>query len=146
MPSNTTKPGEPTAVVERLYQATNAHDLEAIVGCFATDYRNDTPAHPDRGFTGNEQVRRNWTQILTAIPDVSARLVRSVEHGNEVWIEAEHSGTRPDGSIHQMAGVIIFTVDGALIRSARFYLEPVQHDGANADAAVAQQMRTQGVR
>jgi hypothetical protein len=33
----------PAAMVERLCAATNAHDLEAIVSCFATGYRNETP-------------------------------------------------------------------------------------------------------
>ena len=32
----------------RLERATNARDLDAVVACFARDYRNDTPAHPDR--------------------------------------------------------------------------------------------------
>jgi len=43
-------------MVERLRVATNAHDLEAVVSCFATDYRNETPAHPERGFTGTQEL------------------------------------------------------------------------------------------
>jgi ketosteroid isomerase-like protein len=135
-------PGGPTEVVERLYRATNAHDLDAIVSCFAVDYRNETPAHPDRSFTGNEQVRRNWTQILAAIPDITAAILQSVEQGEHVWIETVQSGTRPDGNRHQMGGVIIFRVTGDVITSARFYLEPVQSDGADADTAVRQHLRS----
>jgi hypothetical protein len=53
---------EPDALVYRLQRATNAHDLEAVVGCFAPDYRNETPAHPERGFAAgtllcNRQIR-----------------------------------------------------------------------------------------
>ena len=51
-------------VLGRLIQATNAHDIDAIVACFAPAYRNDTPAHPARSFTGRDQVRRTWEQIL----------------------------------------------------------------------------------
>ena len=40
------------AIVDRLRRATNDHDLEAVVACFTTDFRNETPAHPERGFTG----------------------------------------------------------------------------------------------
>src|SRR5215218_10143507 len=40
----------PAAVVERLLEAVNAHDLEAMVALFADDYQNETPAHPQRGF------------------------------------------------------------------------------------------------
>ena len=39
-------------MVDRLVQATNDHDLEALVDCFAVDYVNETPAHPARGFRG----------------------------------------------------------------------------------------------
>lgn len=60
------------AVLERLLDATNAHDLDALTDCFAVDYANETPAHPDRSFTVREQVRRNWTQIFTGVPDLKA--------------------------------------------------------------------------
>jgi SnoaL-like domain len=42
------------AVVRRLQDATNAHDIDAMVACFAPDYRNETPVHPARSFTGRE--------------------------------------------------------------------------------------------
>ena len=59
-------------VLARLERAANAHDVDALVACFAPDYRNDTPVHPERSFTGREQVRRNWEQIFAFIP-ISAR-------------------------------------------------------------------------
>lgn len=132
----TMRDGGPAALVERLHAATNAHDLEGIVACFAPDYRNETPAHPARGFTGREQVRRNWTQILGAIPDVRVELVRLAVDGDTVWTEVEHRGTRPDGTPHVLRGVIVFGVDGGLATWARFYLEPVEEGGADADEAV----------
>jgi ketosteroid isomerase-like protein len=57
------------AVVRRLQAATNAHDLDALVACFAPDYLSEIPAHPARSFRGSEQVRRNWTQILAGVPE-----------------------------------------------------------------------------
>jgi len=127
-------------VLARLERATNAHDLNALVACFATDYRNDTPAHPERGFTGREQVRRNWEQIFAAIPDLTARVLRSAVNGGEVWSEWEHRGTRRDGSAHVMRGVVIFGVGRGLLTWARFYLEPIQEGGENVDAAVRRQV------
>ena len=44
----------PMAAIERLVQATNAHDLEGIVSCFADDYTLEVPFHPARSFRGNE--------------------------------------------------------------------------------------------
>jgi len=132
---------EPIAVVKRLRDATNAHDLEGIVACFAPDYRNETPLHPARGFVGNEQVRRNWTHILAAIPDVSTEIVASVAEGDTVWSEWEHRGSRPDGSLHLMRGVIIFGLRDGVIATARFFLEPVDDTGEGVDAAVQRQVR-----
>jgi ketosteroid isomerase-like protein len=128
---------EPTAtMVERLRDATNAHDLDALVDCFAESYRNETPAHPGRGFTGREQVRANWQQIFAAVPDLTAAVQHSVTNGEEIWSEWEMRGTRPDGSPHLMRGVIIFGVSAGRASWARFYLEPVDPGDEGATVAV----------
>lgn len=134
----------PAAVVERLRRATNAHDLDAVAACFAVGYRNETPAHPARGFCGRERVRRNWEQIFTFVPDVVARVLQLVVDGDSVWSEWEHTGTRPDGSRHLMRGVVIFDVEDGEMASARFYLEPVEDDAGDVDSAVRRQV-TPGV-
>lgn len=136
--------GGPAALARRLCQATNDHDLPRLVACFAPGYRNATPAHPDRGFSGREQVRRNWEQIFAAIPDLRAEIVRSAVDGDTVWTEWEHRGTRPDGSRHLMRGVVIFGVADGLADWARFYLEPVREDGEGAGAAVRRQVGSGG--
>jgi len=123
----------PAVVVERLLAAINAHDLEATVACFADDYRNETPAHPQRGFRGNQQVRRNWTQLFAGVPDLQARLPRAVVDGNTVWTEWDISGTRGDGAAFLMRGVVIFGVTGAAISLARFYLEPVEETSGDVN-------------
>lgn len=130
----------PVALVEQLRQATNDHDLDAVVACFARDYRNETPNHPERSFTGRDQVRTNWTQIFAAIPDVRAEVLRCAVDGNTVWSEWEHHGTRSDGTAHIMRGVIIFGVVDGLASWARFYLEPVQEAAGGVDDAVRRQV------
>ena len=134
----------PAAMPRRLCQATNDHNLPELVACFAPGYRNTTPAHPQRGFTGREQVRRNWEQIFAAIPDLTSEILCSVVDGNTVWTEWEHRGTRPDGSRHLMRGVVIFGVTDGLADWARFYLEPVREGGGDADAAVRTQVGSGG--
>jgi ketosteroid isomerase-like protein len=109
-------------IVERLVAATNAHDLEALVNCFAPEYVNETPAHPARGFRGLDQVRRNWTTIFNAVPNITCRVTAAAVDGDRVWSEWEMTGTRRDGTPHAMAGVIIFDVAGNQIVAARFYL------------------------
>src|SRR3954453_17126743 len=88
---------EPLVVIERLRQATDDHDLDALVECFGETYRNETPAHPDRGFVGRNQVRANWQRIFTGVPDMQARIVRAVSDAGVVWSEWEMGGTRVDG-------------------------------------------------
>ena len=134
----------PAAMVERLQEATNDHYLDALVGCFAPDYRNETPAHPERGFTGRDQVAKNWTQIFSAIPDVRAKVLRYAVDGDTVWSEWEHRGTRPDGTAHIMRGVVIFGVVDGLASWARFYLEPVQDSSGSVDDAVRRQVSAGG--
>jgi ketosteroid isomerase-like protein len=122
--------GGPNAMLDRLLRATNRHDLEALVDCFAAEYRNETPVHPSRGFVGAEQVRRNWEMIFAHVPDVHARVLRRIVDGDTVWSEWEMRGTRRDGSPHLMRGMILFGVRDARAAWARFYLEPAD-DGAD---------------
>jgi ketosteroid isomerase-like protein len=123
-------------VVNRLLTATNDHDIDALVDCFAAEYVNETPAHPLRDFRGRDQVRRNWTSIFAGVPDITAGVTMSAVAGNKVWTEWEMSGTRRDGALHAMAGVIIFGVQDDRIVSARFYLEPVERSSGDVNAAV----------
>jgi ketosteroid isomerase-like protein len=129
-------PCDPTTVVRRLAQATSEHDLEAIVDCFAEDYRNETPVHPARGFRGREQVRRNWAQILNGVPDIVASVLAVAVDGDTVWSEWLMTGTRRDGVTHEMRGVNIFEVVDGRVASARFYLEPVDRVSGTVDDAV----------
>jgi len=128
--------------LDRLVRATNSHDIDAVVACFADDYVNITPAHPSRGFTGSEQVRRNWTQIFAAVPDIEVGVVACAFDGGTAWSQWAMWGTRADGSAHQMAGVVIFEVEDDLARKATFFLEPVDDEPGTVDEAV----RTQVVR
>ncbi len=135
-------PDTPLAAIERLRAAMNAHDLEALVACFADDCVSEHPCHPDRSFTGADQVRRNWTQILGGVPDLHAVLVSSRADDDRVWCEWEWSGTRRDGVPHLMRGATITTVDQrGLIAHTRFYMEPVVRDGVGVDAQIRQAMQ-----
>jgi ketosteroid isomerase-like protein len=126
----------PRALLDRLVPAVNDHDLEGLVACFEPDYLNENPAHPHRGFRGNDQVRRNWTQIFGAVPDVRARVLRSAVDGTSLWTEWEMTGTRSDGAAFEMRGVFIFGVHGGRATWARMFLEPVEQVSGDVDAAV----------
>lgn len=131
----------PAEVVQRLVDVTNAHDLDALVGCFAPDYVNTTPAHPGRSFVGREQVRHNWAQLFGAMPDLRCQVLATAVDGPHVWSEWEMRGTRPDSSAHLMRGVLVFEVADGLVQSIRFYLEPVDQGASTVDDAVATAVR-----
>jgi len=124
------------ALADRVRDAVNRHDLDALARCFATNFVNETPTHPARSFRGREQVRKNWAQIFAAVPNLEADLVDVAIHDDTVWTEWEMRGTRLDGAQHLMRGVSIFEVVDDAFASVRFYLEPVEQAGVGIDAAV----------
>ena len=121
-------------VVERLMEATRHRDLDAIVDCFDPDVLSETPAHPARGFRGNQQVRENWTQILRGVPDLHQDLVAFAGDDRRAWCEWAWDGTRADGAPFAMRGVTIFDVARDRITGVRFHMEPVERDGPDGAA------------
>ncbi|HEV1996738.1 MAG TPA: nuclear transport factor 2 family protein [Candidatus Dormibacteraeota bacterium] len=126
----------PHPVIRRLQEAINAHDLDAMVACFASDVVSQQPVHPARSFQGNEQIRQNWTMILGGVPDLRAELLRSAQSGDTVWSEWHWSGTRVDGAAHEMRGVTVNQVKDDRIASVTFYMEPVEAGGADVETAI----------
>ncbi len=120
----------------RVEAAINAHDLDALTSCFAADYRLEMPCHPARDFVGRAQVRRNWTQLFGAFPDLRETMVRTCAVGDQVWAEWEMTGTRSDGRPMVMRGMSVWGERDGEIAWCRFYLEPVEVDDVDADAAV----------
>ena len=134
-------PNVTQVMVDRLVQATNDHDAEAVAACFAEDYENQTPVHPARGFRGRAQVRQNWEQIFAFVSDLRAEVISSAIDGDTAWTEWEMTGTRRDGTAHEMRGVVLFGVREGVAQWARFYLEPVDSAPGAVDEAVRRQVR-----
>lgn len=111
--------------------ALNAHDIDAFVDCFADDYDSAQPAHPDRAFSGREQVRTNWSTVFAGVPDFRAELVRADTVGDVEWSEWQWRGTGLD-----MAGVTVFGIRDGRVAWARLYMEPIEQAGAGIEAAV----------
>jgi hypothetical protein len=132
----------PMTILKRLVAAMNAHDLEAMVSCFADDYVNETPIHPLRGFRGNEQVRKNYSQIFANVPDLHACVPRSAVDGDTLWTEWDISGTRLDATAFLVRGVVILGIKGNAIASARFYLDSVEETSGDVNTHVRQVVAT----
>src|SRR5262245_41537371 len=121
-------------MMSRLGAAMNAHDLDAFVDCFASDYRSEQPAHPSRAFRGSDQVRENWASVFSGVPDFRAELLVSsttdagVEIGEWNW-----SGTHLDGTPFAMRGVIVLGIEAERVAWGRLYMDTVERDGADID-------------
>ena len=77
--SNNVADDEAVRLVERLRDATNSHDPDAVAACFTPDYHSETPLHPARSFTGRDQVRRNQEKVFTFVPSLSPDILPPIK-------------------------------------------------------------------
>jgi ketosteroid isomerase-like protein len=122
-------PPAPQQVFERMIQAANRHDLEAMVACYTEDYRSEQPFHPERNFTGPDGVRKNWSFFFATMPDYRIEVLNLTVGGDTVWAELHFHGTQLDGTRQSTRGVTLVGVRGDLISWARLYIELVQEPG-----------------
>ena len=118
--------GEYAELIERIVAAENSHDADEVAALVAEDYRSETPNHPERNFTGREQVRENWRAVFESTPDLDVELLRSAVDGNTIWTEWHMTGTQTDGTELDMRGVGIWGVEDGLLQWGRIYMEPVE--------------------
>ena len=129
-------------VMNRVLAALNAHDLDAFVECFASDYRSEQPVHPSRAFEGSDKVRENWTSVFAGVPDFQAELLTSVTTEDSVEIgEWRWRGTHTDGTPFAMQGVTVMGIEGQHIAWGRLYMDVVEQDGGDIDAMVRETYR-----
>lgn len=120
-----------SVVIEQMEEALNQHDLEAFLACFDPNYQSAQPAHPNRGFGGKEQVRKNWAAMFESFPDFEAQLFRHTADERVVWGEWRWRARELE-----LAGVTVMGVEGDRIVWARLYMEPVEEDGQDIDEAM----------
>jgi ketosteroid isomerase-like protein len=132
----TLTPDRSRAVVQRLCDAGNRHDLTALVECFAPDYVSEQPNHPDRAFRGREQVRKNWAAIFESMPDLRLELRGTAVDGETAWTEWHWTGTQRDGAPFDWHGVLILGVYQDVIGWARLYMEPTDSKAEDIDETV----------
>jgi ketosteroid isomerase-like protein len=118
-------PSDQTIV--NLRDAINSHDPDRIAGSFTEDFRCDLPMHPSRSFTGNDQVRANWTLMLARVPDIQAEIQRATHDtgSGETWSEWELTGTTADGNPITFRGVVISAARDGKMAWNHFYLDEV---------------------
>ncbi len=115
----------------------NAHDAGQLASLLAQSYRSAQPVHPSRGFGGSAQVLENWSWVFLGVPDFRSELIASSLNGETEWGEWNWQGHHTDGSQFAMRGVTIFVVRDGLVAEGRLYMEPVEADGGDIQAAGA---------
>lgn len=126
---------DPEAVAQRWVTSLSAHDLEAAVDCFDAAYVDEAPARRGESVQGQDSVRRNFSMLLSDLPDLTANISRTVADGDDVWMEWSMRGTRRDGTLLEFVGVNIFQVKDGRFRSGRIYTEIVR-DAGGIDAQI----------
>ena len=113
-------------LLEQMRSALDAHDLDAFVEFFREDYVGERPRHPGAKISSREDVRNNWAEVISDVPDLRVEVPAAVEDGNRIWSEWRAYGTAPSGSMLELRGVIIFGIQDGRVAWSRMYLEPVE--------------------
>src|SRR3954464_1229558 len=88
--------------------ALDAHDLDAFVSHFREDYVGERPRHPGSPVSSRADVRNNWAEVISDVPDLRVDVPAAVEDGNTIWSEWRAYGTAPGGGGVGRRGGVIF--------------------------------------
>lgn len=131
-------------LLERMRAALDAHDLDTFVEFFREDYVGERPRHPGSPMSSREDVRRNWAEVLSDVPDLRVDVPAAVEDGGTIWSEWRAYGTARSGAMLEIRGVIIFGIQDGQVAWSRMYLEPVEHVGLTLSEMMGVARRTPG--
>jgi len=113
--------------------ALDAHDLDTFVSYFRDDYVGERPRHPGSKISTRDDVRANWAEVISDVPDLRIDVPAAVEDGNTIWSEWRAYGTGRGGAMLELRGVIIFGIQDGQVAWSRMYLEPVEQEGLSLD-------------
>lgn len=118
---------ENAATVRALFAAFNAHDVEGMVRLYATDAEYVSPDLPP-GTRGHAAIRKVYSDLFRAIPDVQDTVVRMVAQGDSVAVEFVARGTAPAQPNTPavkfelpIASFITFDSQGRIARDAAYF-------------------------
>jgi ketosteroid isomerase-like protein len=100
------------AVLERMVDAFNAHDLDAIMSLFAEDCVFESPRGPEawgRRFQGQSAVRKGLGARFTTIPDVHYGDGNHFVSGDRGVSEWTLTGTTTEGTRLNVRGCDLWT-------------------------------------
>ena len=119
-----TDPEDTRAAVERLNDALNAHNLDALMAAFTEDcvFENTSPRPDGQRYAGAEAVRAFWDQWLTANPDARFETEEMIVHGDRAVVRWVYHKTR-SGQPWHLRGVDLFRVRGGRVAEKLAYIK-----------------------
>ena len=94
--------------------------------------------------SSREDVRNNWAEVISDVPDLRVDIPAAVEDGNTIWSEWRAYGTARSGAMLELRGVIIFGVQEGQVAWSRMYLEPVEQEGLTLNELAGVEPRPPG--
>ncbi len=104
--------------LDRLFDAFNRHDADAVMQCFTPDAVFLAAAGSEasgRSITGTAAIRGAFAAVWAGMPDVRWTVRRHRIVGDEAITEWLFTGTRPDRSRVEAEGLDLFAFAGSLI-------------------------------
>ena len=118
---------ENVATVKALFAAFNAKDVEGMVRLYAPDAEYISP-DVQPGTRGQDAIRKNYTALFRAIPDVHDTVLRIVAQGDTVAVEFVARGTilangdKPARKLDlPIASFLTFNEKGRIVRDAVYF-------------------------
>jgi len=112
-------------VLERMLDAFNRHDLDAIMSLFTDDCVFESPRGPDswgRRFVGTHEVREGLGARFAGIPDVHYGEGRHFVAGERGASEWTLTGTTTEGERLEVRGCDLWTFEGEkIVRKDSFW-------------------------
>ncbi len=84
--------GENEKIVEKIFEAMNRHDQEAVLIHYSDDVTGVMPSGTT--IDKEEMRRRRPIGFMAASPDLKFRIDRMVSQGDTVWVEYTATGTQ----------------------------------------------------
>lgn len=116
---------ESVGLLERLLDAFNRHDVDAILECFAEDAAMEMPRGPHpwgARHVGKAAIREGLGSRFAGIPDVSYTEARHLAHGDRGVSEWLLTGTRVSGEKVAVRGCDLWEFsDGLVVRKDSYW-------------------------